>query len=93
MSAVVFLLAIAGALIYLCISAGRRTPAEPPKAPTRKEPREEPEEEPEEEYEEECEEVAARPRTIRCPTCGARARVHGDMWECGFCGDCGMLKK
>lgn len=27
--------------------------------------------------------------TMRCPTCGAQARVHGSTWECGWCGDFG----
>ena len=27
--------------------------------------------------------------TLRCPTCGAQARVNGDWWECGWCGDSG----
>ena len=30
-------------------------------------------------------------RTFRCPNCGAEARVRGDQWECGFCGDFGRL--
>ena len=30
-------------------------------------------------------------RTFRCPNCGAEARVNGDQWDCGFCGDCGRL--
>ena len=29
--------------------------------------------------------------TFRCPNCGAEARVNGDQWDCGFCGDCGRL--
>ena len=29
--------------------------------------------------------------TMRCPTCGADATVHGDQWECGWCGDCGVF--
>ena len=29
--------------------------------------------------------------TMRCPTCGADATVHGDQWECGWCGDCGVI--
>ena len=29
--------------------------------------------------------------TMRCPTCGADATVHGDQWECGWCGDCGVV--
>ena len=31
-------------------------------------------------------------RTIRCPSCGARARVRGNTWECGWCGDSGFIK-
>lgn len=27
--------------------------------------------------------------TMRCPTCGADARVYGSTWECGWCGDFG----
>lgn len=27
----------------------------------------------------------------RCPTCGDRARVYGDTWECEFCGDFGRF--
>ena len=33
-----------------------------------------------------------RPKTIRCPSCGARATVHGKSWRCGWCGDSGLLK-
>lgn len=33
----------------------------------------------------------SRPRTIRCPNCGAEATVHGDQWECGWCGDYGRF--
>ena len=29
--------------------------------------------------------------TIRCPTCGATAKVHGSTWECGWCGDFGRV--
>lgn len=28
---------------------------------------------------------------VRCPTCGARARVRGNTWECGSCCDCGSV--
>lgn len=31
-------------------------------------------------------------RTIRCPSCGARARVRGNTWECGWCGDSGSIR-
>ena len=31
--------------------------------------------------------------TMRCPTCGAEARVRGDQWECTWCGDCGRIYK
>lgn len=34
---------------------------------------------------------ASRPRTIRCPNCGAQANVRGNQWECGWCGDYGRL--
>lgn len=27
----------------------------------------------------------------RCPTCGDRARIYGDTWECEFCGDFGRI--
>ena len=30
-------------------------------------------------------------RTIRCPNCGSQAMVKGDEWECGWCGDHGLL--
>ena len=30
---------------------------------------------------------------IRCPTCSAKAEVRGSTWECGYCGDCGTVKK
>lgn len=29
---------------------------------------------------------------IRCPHCGSPARVRGRRWECGWCGDFGMLR-
>lgn len=28
---------------------------------------------------------------IRCPHCGDPVRILGNRWECGFCGDCGIL--
>lgn len=31
-------------------------------------------------------------RTIRCPNCGSPAKVIGDHWECGWCGDYGTLR-
>ena len=31
-------------------------------------------------------------RTIRCPNCGSSAKVVGDHWECGWCGDFGTLR-
>ena len=31
--------------------------------------------------------------TMRCPTCGAEARVRGDQWECTWCGDFGRVEK
>ena len=31
--------------------------------------------------------------TMRCPTCGAEARVRGDQWECTWCGDFGRINK
>ena len=29
---------------------------------------------------------------IRCPMCGAEAKVTGKQWECPWCGDCGWIK-
>lgn len=29
--------------------------------------------------------------TGRCPTCGGCIQIHGSRWECGWCGDCGIL--
>ena len=30
---------------------------------------------------------------MNCPTCGSGpVMIHGSTWECGFCGDTGMLK-
>lgn len=34
----------------------------------------------------------SRPRTIRCPNCGAQATVQGNQWECGWCGNYGNLR-
>lgn len=31
--------------------------------------------------------------TIRCPNCGSPAHVHGDQWECGWCGDSGFIRR
>ena len=31
-------------------------------------------------------------RTMRCPNCGETATVHGNTWECGWCGDHGLIK-
>ena len=31
--------------------------------------------------------------TMRCPNCGAEARVRGDQWECTWCGDFGRIYK
>ena len=31
--------------------------------------------------------------SIRCPTCGADATVHGNTWECGWCGDFGRYSR
>ena len=31
--------------------------------------------------------------TVRCPNCGARASVHGSTWQCGWCGDCGTVRR
>ncbi len=28
---------------------------------------------------------------IRCPHCGSPARVYANRWECGYCGDFGIL--
>lgn len=36
-------------------------------------------------------EQAVNYTAMRCPTCGDRARVYGDTWECEFCGDCGRI--
>ena len=33
-----------------------------------------------------------RPEKIRCPMCGAEAKVTGKQWECPWCGDSGWLK-
>lgn len=30
---------------------------------------------------------------IRCPTCGAQAKVRGDVWECPWCADCGRINR
>lgn len=30
-------------------------------------------------------------KTIRCPTCGSPASIHGNMWECGYCLDSGYI--
>ena len=30
-------------------------------------------------------------KTIRCPYCGSPAMVKDDQWECGWCGDHGLL--
>jgi hypothetical protein len=29
---------------------------------------------------------------MRCPMCGAEAKVTGKQWECPWCGDSGWLK-
>ena len=31
-------------------------------------------------------------RTRRGPNCGETATVHGNTWECGWCGDHGFIK-
>lgn len=31
--------------------------------------------------------------TMRCPTCGAEARVYGTTWECTWCGDFGSCSR
>ncbi len=28
---------------------------------------------------------------VRCPGCGAPVIIHGNQWECGFCGNFGLL--
>ena len=33
-----------------------------------------------------------RPKTMRCPTCGEPAEIHGNTWSCDSCGDSGLLK-
>ena len=30
---------------------------------------------------------------MRCPTCGETVMIHGGYWECGWCGDCGTLRR
>ena len=30
---------------------------------------------------------------MRCPTCGAEARVYGTSWECTWCGDFGQIRR
>lgn len=30
---------------------------------------------------------------MRCPWCGSPVRIKGSRWECGYCGDCGMLAR
>ena len=30
--------------------------------------------------------------TIRCPNCGSPAKINGNQWECGWCGDYGNLR-
>lgn len=30
---------------------------------------------------------------MRCPYCGSPVIIHGSQWECGWCGDCGVLRK
>ncbi len=29
---------------------------------------------------------------MRCPMCGAEAKITGKQWECPWCGDCGWLR-
>ncbi len=33
-----------------------------------------------------------KPSKMRCPMCGAEAKVTGKQWECPWCGDCGWIK-
>ena len=28
-----------------------------------------------------------------CPHCGSPVMIRGSYWECGWCGDCGMLQR
>ena len=40
--------------------------------------------------------AAKQPKTqvrgyVRCPTCGAKAPVRGNTWECGYCCDSGSV--
>lgn len=28
-----------------------------------------------------------------CPTCGARVTIKENTWECGWCRDCGVVRK
>ena len=30
---------------------------------------------------------------MRCPHCGSPVMIRGSYWECGWCGDCGMLQR
>ena len=30
---------------------------------------------------------------MRCPTCGSPVRVYASRWECGWCGDYGLLRR
>lgn len=30
---------------------------------------------------------------MRCPWCGSPVMIRGSSWECGWCGDCGTLKR
>lgn len=30
--------------------------------------------------------------TFRCPNCGSHAKINGNQWECGWCGDYGYLR-
>ncbi len=29
---------------------------------------------------------------MRCPNCGSPVMVYANRWECGYCGDCGVLR-
>lgn len=29
---------------------------------------------------------------MHCPNCGSPVEIHGSMWECGWCGNCGVVR-
>ena len=30
--------------------------------------------------------------TLKCPNCGSPVQIKGTHWECGYCGNSGILK-